>query len=389
MKIFLDARVLSVQRGGVAKIVLELLDELSKRQDITVVCYAMKDGEAIRFSKPNVEFKFLSWPFGIKKKTRFILENSTLWKAVWKESPDIAIFPNYTMPLLPLPRQTKVVVGIWDISYSTHPSHYTFMERLGLHGPSKNAARVADLVVTCSEFDRDQISKHYLINRQKIHFLELNADDRFFGELGTPVKSHNTENDCTYLSNLNVQGPYILSLGVIYQRRQVPEIITAFVNLKKSGKLPPDLQLLVIGKNLIRPKFNLQGLISECYEFGIRYGDFVPSKDLVSVYQNALCYICLSEVDGEAVLVKEAAALEVPIITTPMLSGSVGGHAVEIEVPVTVVGIESGIREFFNEEDLDTRVQDARRYLETINVAGSYNLLVEKILNRRGELKNA
>ena len=180
-----------------------------------------------------------------------------------------------------------------------------------------------------------------------------------------------------------------MSLGVIYQRRQVPEIITAFVNLKKSGKLPPDLQLLVIGKNLIRPKFNLQGLISECYEFGIRYGDFVPSKDLVSVYQNALCYICLSEVDGEAVLVKEAAALEVPIITTPMLSGSVGGHAVEIEVPVTVVGIESGIREFFNEEDLDTRVQDARRYLETINVAGSYNLLVEKILNKRGELKNA
>lgn len=389
MKIFIDARVLSVQRGGVAKIVLELLEALSTRQDITVVCYAMKDGEAITFSQPNVEFKFLSWPFGIKKMTRFIVENSTLWKAVWKEAPDIAIFPNYTMPLLPLPRQTKVVVGIWDISYSTHPSHYTFMERLSLHGPSKYSARVADLVVTCSEFDREQISKYYLINRQKIHFLELNADDRFFGEIGTLVKSNNTENYCSYLRNLNVQGPYILSLGVIYQRRLVPEIIKAFVNLKKSGKLPPDLQLLVIGKNLIRPKFNLQALITECYEFGIRYGDFVPSKDLVSVYQNALSYICLSEVDGEAVLVKEAAALEVPIITTPMLSGSVGGHAVEIEVPVTVGGIESGLQEFFNEENLDTKVQDARRHLETINVAGSYNLLVEKILNKRGELKNA
>jgi hypothetical protein len=97
----------------------------------------------------------------------------------------------------------------------------------------------------------------------------------------------------------------------------------------------------------------------------------------------------LSEVDGEAVLVKEAAALEVPIITTPMLSGSVGGHAVEIGVPVTVGGIESGLQEFFDEEDLDTQVQDARRHLETINVAGSYNLLVEKILNKQGELKNA
>jgi glycosyltransferase involved in cell wall biosynthesis len=389
MKIFLDARVLSVQRGGVAKIVLELLEVLSTRQDVKVVCYAMKNGEAITFSHPNVEFKFLSWPFGVKKMTRFLVENTTLWKAVWKEAPDIAIFPNYTMPLLPLPRQTKVVVGIWDISYSTHPSHYTFMERLSLHGPSKYAARVADLVVTCSEFDGEQISKYYHINRQKIHLLELNADDRFFGEIGTSVKSHTTENYCSYLSDMNVQGPYILSLGVIYQRRLVPEIITAFVNLKKSRKLPPDLQLLVIGKNLIRPKFNLQGLISECHEFGIRYGDFVPSKDLVSVYRNALCYVCLSEVDGEAVLVKEAAALEVPIITTPMLSGSVGGHAVEIGVPVTVGGIESGLQEFFDEEDLDTQVQDARRHLETINVAGSYNLLVEKILNKQGELKNA
>ena len=62
MKIFLDARVLSVQRGGVAKIVLELLEVLSTRQDVTIVCYAMKDGEAITFSHPNVEFKFLSWP---------------------------------------------------------------------------------------------------------------------------------------------------------------------------------------------------------------------------------------------------------------------------------------------------------------------------------------
>jgi hypothetical protein len=47
------------------------------------------------------------------------------------------------------------------------------------------------------------------------------------------------------------------------------------------------------------------------------------------------------------------------------------------------------LQEFFDEEDLETQVLGARRHLETINVAGSYDLLVSKILNERGELKNA
>ena len=36
------------------------------------------------------------------------------------------------------------------------------------------------MVITCSEFDAQQIAEHYAINRDKIHVLTLNADEHFF-----------------------------------------------------------------------------------------------------------------------------------------------------------------------------------------------------------------
>ena len=66
------------------------------------------------------------------------------------------------------------------------------------------------------------------------------------------------------------------------------------------------------------------------------------------------------------------------------LIASAGAMALNLLNPISIAK-----NFFFDEEDLETQVLGARRHLETINVAGSYHLLVEKILNQRGELKNA
>lgn len=376
MKILIDARVLSVQRGGVARIILNLLNEFSSQQKIQIVCLVMEGSSTVLPKFDNVEYIYMSWPLGVKRFMRFFVENTKLYMHILKEKPEIVFCPNYTAPLLmTIYRPFKLVMGIWDITYTTHPDHYTWYERLVLQIPSRNAARIADMIVTCSLFDAQKIQGHYTIDPEKLHVLKLNADKKFFSEecIEKPVK---------YLQSNDITNKYMLSLGVIYRRRMVPEIIQAFVELKSEQKLEDSLQLLIVGKNLIRPKFDLEGLIRSSFDWGVRYIEFVPEEQLTALFKFAQSYICISEVDGEAILVKEAVALGTPIITTKMLSSDIDDHATLIDSPVTVEEIKRSILKAVKTDSklLNYQATIAKKNLSYISGDAEYKKLVTKIL---------
>ena len=376
LKILIDARVLSVQRGGVARIVINLLNEFSNRDKIQIICLVMQGSSTSLPQLKNVKYIYMSWPFGIKRFMRFFVENTKLYIQILKEKPDICFCPNYTAPLLLyIYRPFKLVMGIWDITYSTNPDHYTWYERLVLQFPSRIAARIADLVVTCSNFDALQIQRYYKIDSKKIHVLKLNADNIFFSEeyIEKPIK---------YLQNHEITDNYILSLGVIYKRRMIPEIVRAFVELKIERKLEESLQLLIVGKNLIRPKFDLENLISSSKMWGVRYIDFVPEEQLRALFKFAQSYICISEVDGEAILLKEAVALGTAVITTKMLSSDIDNHATLIKTPVTVDEIKSSILRAIKTDSqlLNKQAIKAKKKLTSISGETEYKKLAMAIL---------
>ena len=378
MKILIDARVLSVQRGGVARIILNLLNEFSSHEKIKIVCLVMEGSSTPLPKLDNVKYVYMSWPLGVKRLMRFFVENTKLYVRILKEKPEIVFCPNYTAPLLmTIYRPFKLVMGIWDITYSTHSDHYTWYERLVLQVPSRNAARIADMIVTCSSFDAHQIQRYFKIDAEKIHVLKLNADKKFFSEeyIEKPVK---------YLRSNDITKKYILSLGVIYRRRMVPEIIQAFVELKVEQKLEDNLQLLIVGKNQIRPKFDLERLIRSSHNWGVRYIEFVPEQQLTALFKFAQSYICISEVDGEAILVKEAVALGTPIITTKMLSSDIDDHATLIDSPVTVDEIKRSILKAVETDPqlLNYQASIAKKNLTYINAEAEYKKLVTKILQR-------
>ena len=376
LKILIDARVLSVQRGGVARIVINLLNEFSNRDKIQIICLVMQGSSTSLPQLKNVKYVYMSWPFGTKRFMRFFVENTKLYIQILKEKPDICFCPNYTAPLLlSIYRPFKLVMGIWDITYTTNPDHYTWYERLVLQFPSRIAARIADLVVTCSNFDALQIQRYYKIDSKKIHVLKLNADNIFFSEeyIEKPIK---------YLQNHEITDNYILSLGVIYRRRMIPEIVRAFVELKIERKLEESLQLLIVGKNLIRPKFDLENLISSSKMWGVRYIEFVPEEQLRALFKFAQSYICISEVDGEAILLKEAVALGTAVITTKMLSSDIDNYATLIKTPVTVDEIKSSILTAIKTDSqlLNQQTINAKKQLTFISGEAEYKKLAMAIL---------
>lgn len=376
MKILIDARVLSVQRGGVARIVNNLLREFSSHHEIQIVCLVMDGASTPLLKLRNVKYLYMPWPWGIKRFMRFFVENTKLYFHIVNEKPDIVFCPNYTAPLLmTIYRPFKLVMGIWDITYSTHSSHYTWYERLVLQFPSKYSARVADLIVTCSTFDAQQIQRYYKIDDKKVHVLKLTADKIFFSE-------EQIEKPTKYLQDNNITSEYMLSLGVIYQRRMVPEIVQAFVELKIEQKLEDNLHLLIVGKNLIRPKFDLEELISRSYDWGVRYIEFVPEEQLRALFKYAKSYICISEVDGEAILVKEAVALGTAVITTEMLSSDLDDNATLIKSPVTVDEIKRSIVKNIkiNPQIIKRQTLAAKKKLQCISSDAEYKKLAKIIL---------
>ena len=377
-KLLVDGTCLSVQRGGVARILLNFLVYLSEVPNLTIRCVIMNGSVNDLPHYENVEYVALRRPLGMKRFTRAIVENTSLIFQIYKFSPDIVFCPRYTAPLLfKFYKPFRLVTGIWDITYTTHPSHYRLHERIVQQGPSALAAKMSDMVITCSEFDAKQIAEHYAINRHKIHVLTLNADENFFKE----AEISNDFNE--YLKSKNINCPYYLTLGVIYTRRMIPEIIAAFVRLKKQSRISDNLQLVVVGKNLIRPTFELEDLIEENYQYGVRYIEFIPEEFLKQIFTKSDAYLCISEVDGEAILVKEAAALNTPVITTQMLGEGLNNSVEMIETPVTVEGISKSIFKFYNldEKEKMRRTKIARSHIEKIDSTNEYKAVIRKMLN--------
>ena len=379
-KLLIDARVLTAQRGGVSRILLNMLSYLSERPDLEIRCIVMNGCREALPKYVNVEYIKLNWPLGIRRFMRVIVENTTLAFHVYKFNPDIVICPSYTVPLVfRIYKPFKLVSGIWDITYTTHPDHYKLYERLVLQRPSALAAHISDLIITCSKFDASQIVKYYNVSKDSIHVINLNADKEFF-------ETHKKQNSefSDYLKLKGISEPYYLTLGVIYQRRMIPEIIESFIQLKKDKVIASDMQLVVVGKNLIRPALDLKDIIDKAYNFGVRYIEFIPEIYLKEIFINAEVYICISEVDGEAILVKEAAALGTPVITTHMLGEGLNCNVEVVDSPVTVETISQSLLNFGNLNQFETlqQVRLAREHLTKIDVPGEYRSVLDKILMR-------
>jgi glycosyltransferase involved in cell wall biosynthesis len=273
---------------------------------------------------PLLELKVVPGPCWLKKK-RIVVEQLLMPGVLRRDKLDLYFATWYTAPVLF--SGSKTVVAAWDISYSTHPEQYRLMDRIALSPFSRHACRVADGVITCSFFDGMQIERHYGIPRDRICVVQLAPEENF-----KPLSDPSNLTDLR--KKYNLADKYILSLGVIYSRRNVDVIINAF---KQVYDKYPDTGLVVIGRNRTAPFVDIQSMMNPLVQGGRGlYLPWLPEDELADMYRNAWWYICTSTCDGESVLLKEAMSCGTPVITSPMLKESVGDSAIIIRDPTSI-----------------------------------------------------
>lgn len=323
MKIGVDARCLEWGRGGVSRYLVNMLRMWPKMTtQHEFVLYFQNDIPDDDFLRHRIyELKLIKGPRVLRSR-RILAEQILMPGQLRKDDLDLFFATWYTAPLLY--RRAKTVVAAWDISYSTHPDHYSLANRISLGYFSRKSCERAAGVVTCSVFDAAQIEKHYKIPGDRILTLHLAADERF-----TPERDE--ERIAAVRAKYKLPKRFILSLGVIHNRRNVDLIIKAFEQIKDEH---PEFSLVVVGRNSTQPYVDIEGTMRPMISEGRAvYMPWFDDQDLPHLYQAAHCYVCTSTVDGETIMLKEAMKAGTPVITSPLLQGTIGAHGIIIADP--------------------------------------------------------
>ena len=358
MKIGIDTRCLEWRRGGVSRYLISMLklwpQLATKHRFILYFQNYIPDDDFLRH--PNFELKLLKGP-KVLRSHRILAEQFLMPSQLKSDKLDLYFATWYTAPLFY--RSVKTVIAAWDISYSTHPKHYSWVHRISLGYFSRKSCERAAGVITCSEFDAEQIEKHYNVPPENILTVCFAADQRFKPE-------RNQSEIDRVRKKYNLPSCFILSLGVIHNRRNVDVIINSFSQVKDDF---PEFSLVVIGRISTNPYINIEGMMKQIIqEKRALYLSWIDDDDLPALYQAAHTYICTSTVDGETFMLKEAMQSGTPVITSPLLKGTIGGHGLIIEDPTSINNTIDILRIAMDQDPgRDQRIEDGIKWNRQIS----------------------
>lgn len=298
MRIAVDARELTAKPTGVGRYLSELLTCWSSGPPAT-----RHEWRFFAHQRPAL-------PQGFDRSVDILPgTGGTAWeqwqlpRALSRWRPDVLFAPGYTFPLT---APSPTVVTIHDVSFCAHPEWFTAREGLRRRVLTRWSARRATMVLTVSEFSRDEIVRHVGLPRQKVRVVPHGMTRRP-GMIRAPITQ--------------CREPMILFVGSIFRRRHVDTLLTTFIG--SVADRVPDSRLEIVGENRTHPPYDLTQLIREspaAVQSRIALRSYVTDDALDDLYARASVFAFLSEYEGFGLTPLEALAAGVPpvVLDTPV-----------------------------------------------------------------------
>jgi glycosyltransferase involved in cell wall biosynthesis len=208
--------------------------------------------------------------------------------------------------ILPPYLKCSTVTTIPDIAFEHVPEMFPPYQRLWSKWLIRRSAMQADHVITVSQYSKDDLVKTYGLSPERITVTHLAVAAEFW-----PRKKNEARE--VVARKYGVVGPYVLYVGRLQGRKNLPTLLDAFARLWQPG-CPH--QLVLAGK-----ADSLSGaLCARAKTFAstgtVRLLGFVPSEDLPWLYSAADVFVYPSLYEGFGLPVLEAMASGVPVITS-------------------------------------------------------------------------
>lgn len=229
------------------------------------------------------------------------------WRAIWKAKSlhaDLvhihAIGPAMLAPLARL-LGMKVVFTHHGPDYDR--DKWGFAAKTMLKFGERMGCMFANDVIVISNVIKDLISRKY--GRTKnVHLIyngvpqpEICEYPEYFEELGIE------------------KGKYILGMCRFVPEKNLHHLVQAYVKLKKDGRLPNDIRLVLAGDTDFEDDYS-KGLKEMARDNSVVLTGFVKGRKLHSLLTNAKCYCLPSSHEGLPIALLEAMSYKLPVVVS-------------------------------------------------------------------------
>ena len=258
-----------------------------------------------------------------------VWQERRLARAAAHDAVDVLFCPAYTCPLtVALPR----VTAVHDLSFYDVPEDFGLRDGLRRRTMVAASVRASAAVLACSDFTRRQVVSWFPDARERVVHVPLGGD----GDLPpSPARDEAR-------ARLAVEGPLLITVGAIFNRRCLPVLLRAVSRLVRRH---PALVLDVVGENRTVPPLDLERAVSAAgLARHVRLSGFVTDAELALRYGAADAAVFLSEYEGFGLPALEAMARGVPVVVSRRPSlGEIFGEAALVVEPRDEPAVEAAL----------------------------------------------
>lgn len=301
LHIAIDAHSVGTGLGGNETYAVNLIEALAEIDSVNrYTLYVTKKQALERFANrwPNVTLR-LTLPH-----TPLVRIPLTLSVELRRRPVDILHVQYTSPPFTPCP----IVNTIHDLAFEHLPETFNKRSWRQMRLTIRRSAQVAAHIITVSDFSRDDILRTYNIHPERVTTTPLAPSALF-----KPVL------DSAELNRVRLKygiiGDYILTVGSIQPRKNIPRLIQAYAALCNESRIEPLPKLVVVGKRAWLYRETLAAAANSAVRDQIIFTGYVPEEELPALYSSARCFVYPSYFEGFGLPTLEAMRCGTPTIT--------------------------------------------------------------------------
>ncbi|OGK46872.1 hypothetical protein A3A93_06470 [Candidatus Roizmanbacteria bacterium RIFCSPLOWO2_01_FULL_38_12] len=307
MKIGIDISMLVYQGSGVATYTYNLVKNLLKidKQNSYHLFYSsFRRPKNFIYLKELKETggKIYDYPFP-PRVMKFCWNKYHILPVEWLIG-KVDIFHSSDFLRPPLLKGTKGITTIHDLTWKKFPKFHTKDIVKAHEQKLKMTIEKNDVIIVDSEKTKEDLLYYYPIVKNPIYTVPLGVDKKFF-------QRQELEKIRKTLNKYEIHQPYILYVGAIEPRKNIPTLIKAFNLVLKDYS---NYKLVLAG----RAGWKNEGVFNLINELDLNgkviFTGFVEDEDLPAVYQGATVFVYPTFYEGFGLPPLEALASGTPTI---------------------------------------------------------------------------
>lgn len=245
----------------------------------------------------------------LKTKNKFSWNFWTLPQYLRKNPVDIYL-TQYITPWF-VPKKIKIITIIHDVNYLVYPRSINIIDWFFMKTLIPVSIRRSSKVLGVSKFTRDEIIKYYKTKGNKTDYIYNAVSNDFLRQ------DISAEKIAIVRKKYNLPDKYVLYLGTLQPRKNIPILIEAFRAYLSSKDTQDNMKLVLVGGKAHNYDQKIDELIKKYnLEEKIVLPGFIDEEDKAAVMAGAQVFCFPSLYEGFGIPILEAMSVGAPVVAS-------------------------------------------------------------------------